>query len=95
MRKRFEAQLLIGQLPIEKTPIPKKTRDSLAALVTALREIYIQPEWNTQVFEILEKKILSKHNKTGRPGMNLWQIFVLAQVRFCLNISYDTDILRY
>ena len=27
--------------------------------------------------------------KTGRPGMNLWTIFVLSQVRMCLGTSYD------
>ena len=33
--------------------------------------------------------ILKNKHKTGRPGMSLWQIFVLSQVRLCLNISYD------
>lgn len=89
MRKRFEAQFILGQLPIETTPIPKKSRDSLAALVAALREIFITPEWNEKVFEVLEKQIIKGKKRTGRTGMNLWQIFVLAQVRFCLNISYD------
>ena len=27
--------------------------------------------------------------KNGRPGMNLWTIFVLSQVRLCLGTSYD------
>jgi hypothetical protein len=27
--------------------------------------------------------------KTGRPGMDLWVLFVMAQTRLCLNISYD------
>src|SRR5680860_53336 len=38
---------------------------------------------------ILEDAILPTNNNTGRPGMNLWQVFVLAQVRLCQNISYD------
>jgi IS5 family transposase len=89
MRKRFEPQLILGQLPISETPIPSKSRDSLAALVTALREIYITPEWNEKIFKILEYRIIGNKQKTGRPGMDLWQIFVLAQVRLCLNTSYD------
>lgn len=89
MRKRFEPQLILGQLPISETPIPSKSRDSLAALVTALREIYITPEWNEKLFKILENKIIGNKQKTGRPGMDLWQIFVLAQVRLCLGTSYD------
>ena len=89
MRKRFEPQLILGQLAIDETPIPLKSRGSLAPLVASLKEIFIVPEWNERVFEILERKILWNKKQTGRPGMNLWHIFVLAQVRLCLNITYD------
>ncbi len=89
MRKRFEQQIIIGQLPIEETPLPKKSRDSFAALVAALKTLYITPEYNERIFLILEQKILADKKKTGRYGMNLWQIFVLAQTRMCLNCSYD------
>jgi len=54
-----------------------------------LKEIFITPEWNERVFEILEAKIIAGKQKTGRSGMNLWQIFVLSQVRLCQNISYE------
>ena len=27
--------------------------------------------------------------RKGRNGMNMWTLFVLAQARLCLNISYD------
>lgn len=89
MRKRFEAQLVLGQKLIEDTPIPKKSRDSLAELVIALKEIYVTQEYNEQVYKILENKILYRKKATGRPGMNLWQIFVLAQVRLCWNLTFD------
>lgn len=75
---------------IGDTVIPiKKRGGALPGLCAALKEIYLSPHWNAKVFEILERKILSKNNHTGRPGMNLWQIFVLSQVRLCQNISYD------
>jgi len=90
MRKRFEPQFVLGQKLIQDTPIPKKSRDSLAALVIALKTIYTTAEYNEQVYKILENKILSGKKATGRPGMNLWQIFVLAQVRLCWNLSYDS-----
>ncbi|MCX6271558.1 MAG: hypothetical protein NTU44_10120 [Bacteroidetes bacterium] len=89
MRKRFEPQIILWKLLIEDTPIPKRTRDSLAALVIALKTIYTTPECNEAIYNILENKILLGKKNTGRPGMNLWQIFVLVQVRLCLNISYD------
>jgi len=90
MRKRFEQQISLGQLLIQDTVIPLAKRGGrLPALCAALKEIFITPEWNEQVFEVLESKILSSNNNTGRPGMDLWQIFVLSQVRLCMNISYD------
>lgn len=89
MRKRFEAQMAIGRIPIEDTELPKKSRDAYAALAAALKEIFINPEYNEKVFVILEEAIQKGKKATGRKGMDLWQIFVMAQVRMCLNISYD------
>lgn len=90
MRKRFEQQLSMGRLLIEDTEIPTAKRSgALPGLFAALKEIYVNQEWNEKVFEILERKILSKNNQTGRLGLGLWQIFVLSQVRLCQNISYD------
>jgi len=90
MRKRFEQQITLGQLLIQDTKIPTSKRSgALPSLCASLKEIFVNKKWNSQVFEVLENKILSKNNKTGRPGMDLWQIFVLSQVRLCQNISYD------
>lgn len=90
MRKRFEQEITIGRLLIQDTIIPTQKRSgALPGLCAALKEIYLNPQWNEKVFQILENKILSKNNNTGRPGMNLWQIFVLSQVRLCQDISYD------
>ncbi len=90
MRKRFEQQLSIGRILIEEVIIPTKKRSgSLPPLCAALKEIFINPQWNERVFELLEQKIIKGKKKTGRKGMDLWHIFVLAQVRLCQNISYD------
>ena len=90
MRKRFEQQMTLGRLPIGETEIPTDKRSgALPGLCASLKEIFITPEWNERVFEILEAKIMAGKKKTGRTGMDLWQIFVLSQVRLCQNISYD------
>ncbi|MFO7656511.1 MAG: ISNCY family transposase [Bacteroidales bacterium] len=89
MRKRFEQQIEIGQLLIQDTKIPFKCRDAMIDLLAALKEIFINSEYNEQVFNILEAAILKNKKSTGRNGMGLWQIFVLSQVRLCLNISYE------
>ena len=66
-----------------------KSRDDVPALVIALLKIYSTPKYNSRVFSVLENKVLKGKRKTGRNGLNLWQIFVLAQFRLALNIDYD------
>ena len=89
MRKRFEQQLGLGQLPIEATYINPKSRNALDQLLAALKAIYCNQEYNQVIFGILETQINCGKKNTGRNGMDLWSIFVLAQVRLCLNLSYD------
>ena len=90
MRKRFDQQLSIGVLLIEDTIIPTAKRSgALPGLCASLKEIFVTPKWNEKVFKILEGQIISGKKATGRPGMDLWQLFVLSQVRLCQNISYD------
>ena len=88
MRKRFDTQLQLGTLLIEDTP-SNKSRSPLASLVIALREIYKHKKYRDQILAILEEKIVKGKKRTGRPGMNLWVIFVLAQVRLSKSLSYD------
>jgi putative sterol carrier protein len=89
MRKRFEQQYSLGQVAIAEVKITTKCRDSIVELLAALQQLFVTEEFNTQIFNILESSILKGKKKTGRTGMDLWQIFVLAQVRLCMNISYD------
>jgi len=89
MRKTFEPQLTLGCTPIEEVVIPIKTKSHLPALAAALKYIYINPEWNQRIFALLSSKMRDGKKDTGRKGMSLWEIFVLAQVRLCQNISYD------
>jgi hypothetical protein len=89
MRKRFEQQLGLGQLPIEATLINPKSKNALDELLAALKAIYSDKEYNQEIFGILENHINTDKKNTGRTGMDLWSIFVLAQVRLCLNLSYD------
>ncbi|HSO87941.1 MAG TPA: ISNCY family transposase, partial [Draconibacterium sp.] len=89
MRNRFEQQYSIGHRLIKDTPIKLKHKDKLEELIAALKAIYCHSEYNQRLFEVLERHLLENKKKTGRPGMDLWCIFVLSQVRLCLNMSYD------
>ena len=90
MRKRFEQQLVLGQKPIGQTPIPKKEKGKLIELIVALKTLFANSYYNEKIFSILEDKLLKNKLQTGRKGMDLWIIFVLSQVRLCLNIDYET-----
>lgn len=89
MRKRFEQQLQIGHKLISETEIPTKSRDDVPALAIGLLKIFNTKEYNQRIFNILENKILQNKKQTGIIGLNLWQIFVLAQFRLALKINYD------
>lgn len=89
MRNRFTQQLSIGQKPIEETWINPKSKNAIDELLAALKEIYCNQEYNEKIFAILDKHIMSGKKNTGRKGLDLWIIFVLAQLRLCLNISYE------
>lgn len=89
MRNRFDQQTTLGFLLIEDTPVLQKSRDDVPALLTALLAIYKTPEYNQQIFAILEDSIVKGKKRTGRKGLTLWQIFVLAQFRLALNLDYD------
>ena len=71
MRNRFEQQLSIGLLPIEKTEVSLKTKDALSELLAALLEIYKTPEYNKEIFSKLEEYLLRDKKNTGRKGMSL------------------------
>lgn len=88
MRKRFEQQCTLSKVAIADTRINLKCRDSSQKIALALIEIFKNQEYNEQIFSVLENSIVKNHN-TGRPGMDLWQIFVMAQFRVGLNLSYD------
>jgi len=90
MRRGFSQQLEINIVPIEEVSVPLIKRDHLANLLMALQHLYRNKEWSEKAEAILRKAINTSKKATGRNGMSLWEIFVLAQVRLCLNISYDT-----
>ncbi len=89
MRKRFETQLSLEQLAIEKVVIPLKSRDELPPTLAGLQWIFSTPEINEQIFDLLEKKVIAGKKHTGRPGMDLWQILVLGVCRMALDCNYD------
>ncbi len=89
MRQRFDVQLALGQIPIERVHIPLKSRDELPPILAGLQWIFQTREINEQIFSLLEGKLVVGKKATGRPGLDLWQILVLGVVRLGLDCDYD------
>lgn len=89
MRQRFEQQISLGSELISDVKFPMRSRDELPPVLKALQYIYITPEINEKVFSLLEQKVCKGKKKTGRPGMDLWHILVLAVVRHTLDTNWD------
>jgi transposase, IS5 family len=89
MRQRFEQQLSLGVTPISEVHIRTKSRDEMPPLLVALKTIFVTSELNQAVFTILEDTICKDKKETGRPGMDLWHILVLATVRHACNTNWD------
>src|SRR5580693_866720 len=90
MRQRFEQQLQIGGVPVKDVYINLKSRDEMPPVMKALQYIFITPELNEKIFSLLEAKICAGKKKTGRIGMDLWHILVLAVVRHATSADWDS-----
>ncbi len=82
MRQRFEQQMNLRTVGIADINFPLKSRDELPPVLRALQYIFITPDLNEKVFRLLEQIICKDKKQTGRKGMDLWQILVLAVVHY-------------
>jgi len=90
MREKFEAQLQLGQIDVGAIEFDLRSRDEIPKLLIGLQHIFNTPSYHARVFEILESVIPEEVDRTkGRPGMNLWKIFVLACLRVNCNCNFD------
>ncbi len=89
MRKRFEQQMNFRTVAISDVKFLLKSRDELPPVLKALQYIFITPELNEKIFQLLEEKICRGKKKTGRNGMDLWHELVLGVVRHTLDTNWD------
>ena len=90
MRVVQNSQIRLGELSIAEIRIDARSRDDIPAVLRGLQEIYTHDEKREQLFALLEESLTSKtRHTTGRPGMQLWRIFVLATLKQGLNCDFD------
>ncbi len=90
MRKVKSTQSELGGTFIADIVISSKSRDDIPALLRGLQYLYTNPQLRSEVFALLDAQVNPKARKdTGRPGMELWRILVLAILKQGLNCDYD------
>jgi hypothetical protein len=89
MPHAFQHQPDLQITPIEKIRLPLKSRDQLPPLLAGLQWVWRHPTLKTDLLALLEAKILAGKQRTGRTGMDLWQILVLGVVRLGLDADWD------
>ncbi len=90
MRVIEHKQLHLGQTQIARIEFDVRSRDDIPQILRGLQHIYVTKALQVPVFEVLEKLLPEAvDTSTGRPGMDLWNAFVLATLRVNLNWDYD------
>ncbi len=90
MRIVKKSQLHFGEVNIADIDLNARSRDDIPAILKGLQYIYTTSEVREKVFSALEKTLPpSVNTKTGRPGMALWTVFVLATLKLGLNCDFD------
>jgi len=90
MRIVKNPQLQFGEVNIADIKIDARSRDDIPAVLRGLQYIYVTEDIKEKVFTALEKTLNpSVSTVVGRPGMELWKIFVLATLKLGLNCDFD------
>ena len=90
MRIVENTQMHFGEIAIAQIEIDSKSRDDIAAVLKGLQHIYTNPPLRERVFALLLEQVRPGVDlKVGRPGMDLWRIFVLAVLKQGLGCDFD------
>jgi hypothetical protein len=90
MRHILNPQLQFGETDIGDIQFDPHSRDDIPQILRGLQYIYTTPAICEEVFKHLERILPEGIDAgNGRPGMELWDIFVLGTLRLNLNCDYD------
>jgi IS5 family transposase len=90
MRVIETKQLRLGQVNIADIQLDPYSRDDIPQRLQGLRYIYARQPLREEVFKWLHQCIPDDVDvNNGRPGMDLWSVFILATLRLNLNCDHD------
>ncbi len=88
MRKVQNQQLKPGELAIKDIQLDPKSRDDIVKVLLGLQHLYTKKK--KKLFKILKKHFRPKtDHDTGRPGMDIWNIFVLGVLKQGMGCDLD------
>jgi IS5 family transposase len=90
MRKPLKRQRTIGSIDIGKVEFDRNCRHEIIPILIGLQWIYGRSGVLRKVLDLIEKDIArGKSTRCGAPGLDYWEILVLAAVRHGCNLDYD------
>ncbi len=89
MRKIINMQMEFWKKDIGDIEFDLQSRDEITKLLIGLQHIWQTKAIRDEVFEVIKHIVPRKNRETGRPGMDLWKILVLATLRLNCNWDYD------
>lgn len=90
MRVVHPLQPQLSDYSIADIQFDLKSRDDIPQILRGLQYIYVNIELRDAVFQLLETHIQADiDGNNGRPGMDLWKVFVIGILRLDLNWDYD------
>jgi hypothetical protein len=87
---REQTRKSVEEMQIDQVNLELNSRDDIPQILRGLQYIFLNPMLREQILKILNglfPQEIDRHN--GRPGMDMWSIFVMGVIRLNLNCDYD------
>lgn len=90
VRKPYQSQYRFDSSPIAQVQLNLECRDEVIPVLAGLQYIYTDSKLRNQVVKLVADDLNHDSRRdVGRPGMDDWQVVVLAAVRLGCNYDYD------
>lgn len=90
MRQHYQSQRRFDGTPIAQLTLNDACRDEVIPVLAGLQHLYTCHSLRNQVVKLVAEDINEETRRdVGRPGLDDWQIVVLAAVRLGCNYDYD------
>ena len=90
MRKAFDPQRRLDCPSVTQVPLNLNCRNETVPILRGLQHIYSRPEVRNPILRAIARDVNGKSKAhRGRPGLDYWEILVLAAARLGCSYNYD------